>query len=173
MELRRSIGAARICLCPNNLNRGLSSNNATGGKEGIKFENRYYLSAVNQYDVGRLSFVGLGYIPTQNLVGGNGASFRPGLFGRMYLAGDLPISWLSSYLYAGQQITGQTGATPKLVDTDVGWAVRPVAQFQNLEFRVGYDLTVDVQKHTARNPVYVYGAVRVAFDPAGFGGLRR
>jgi hypothetical protein len=89
----------------------------------------------------------------------------------MYLAGDLPISWLSSYLYAGQQITGQNGATPRLIDTDVGWAVRPVAGFQNLELRVGYDLTADVQKHVARN--VVYGAVRLAFDPSGFGLLRR
>jgi hypothetical protein len=166
LELRASAYAL------NNLNRGLSSNNASGGKEGIKLENRYYLNVANQneYDVGRLSFVSLGYIPTENLVGGNGASFRPGLFGRMYLAGDLPISWLSSYLYAGQQITGQNGATPRLIDTDVGWAVRPVAGFQNLEFRIGYDLTADVQTHVARN--VVYGAVRLAFDPAGFGLLR-
>jgi hypothetical protein len=134
-------------------------------------ENRYYLNAADPYDVGRLSFVSLGYIPTENLVGGNGASFRPGLFGRMYLAGDLPISWFSSYLYAGQQITSQSGASPRLIDTDFGWAVRPLAGFQNLEFRVGYDLTADVQKHTARN--VVYGAVRLVFDPDGFGGLRR
>src|SRR5215469_3554702 len=164
LELRASAYAL------NNLNRGLSSNNATGGKEGIKFENRYYLNAADQYDVGRLSFVGLGYIPTQNLVAGNGASFRPGLFGRMYLAGDLPISWLSSYIYAGQQITGQNGATPRLVDTDVGWAIRPLMRFRNLEFRVGYDLIADVQKHTARN--VVYGAVRIAFYPAEFGRMR-
>jgi uncharacterized paraquat-inducible protein A len=100
-----------------------------------------------------LSFDSLGYIPTENLIGGNGASFRPGLFGRMYFAGDLPISWLSSYLYAGQQITGQNGATPRLIDTDVGWAVRPLTRFQNLEFRVGYDLIADVEKHTARNVI--------------------
>jgi hypothetical protein len=164
LELRASAYAL------DNLNRGLSRNNAFGGKEGIKLENRYYLSAADPYDVGRLSFISLGYIPTENLVGGNGASFRPGLFGRMYLTGDLPISWFSSYLYAGQQITGQNGATPRLIDTDVGWAVRPVAGFQNLEFRIGYDLTADVQTHVARN--VVYGAIRLAFDPAGFGLLR-
>jgi hypothetical protein len=32
--------------------------------------------------------------------------------------------------------------------------------------RVGYDLTADVPKHVARN--VVYGAVRLAFDPAEF-----
>ena len=97
LELRASAYAL------NNLNRGISANHASGGKEGIKLENRYYFTAADPYDVGRLSFVSLGYIPTENLVGGNGASFRPGLFGRMYLAGDLPISWLSSYLYAGHR----------------------------------------------------------------------
>jgi hypothetical protein len=165
LELRASAYAL------DNLNRGTSPNNATGGKQGIKLENRYYLNAADPYDVGRLSFVSLGYIPTENLVGGNGASFRPGLFARTYLAGDLPISWLWSYLYAGQQITGQNGASPRLIDTDVGWAIRPLAGFRNLELRIGYDLTADVQKHTARN--VVYGAVRLAFDPAGFGLLRR
>jgi hypothetical protein len=88
----------------------------------------------------------------------------------MYLTGDLPISWLSSYIYAGQQLTGQSGATLRLIDTDVGWAVRPLARFQNLEFRLGYDLSADVREHTARN--IVYGAVRLAFDPNGFGGMR-
>ena len=32
--------------------------------------------------------------------------------------------------------------------------------------RVGYDLTADLPKHVARN--VVYGAVRLAFDPAEF-----
>jgi hypothetical protein len=59
----------------------------------------------------------------------------------------------------------------RLIDTDVGWAIRPLVRFQNLEFRVGYDLTADVQRHVARNAVY--GAVRLAFDPTGFGLLRR
>jgi hypothetical protein len=40
-----------------------------------------------------------------------------------------------------------------------------------LEFRIGYDLIADVQKHVARN--VVYGAVRLAFDPTGFGQMRR
>ena len=155
-----------------NSSRPLSHSRSNIGRHpSIKLENRYYLNAAAQYDVGRLSFISLGYIPTENLVGGNGTSFRPGLFGRTYLAGDLPISWFSSYLYAGQQITGQNGATPRLIDTDVGWAVRPVTGFQNLEFRVGYDLIADAQKHTARN--VVYGAVRIAFDPGEFGRMRR
>jgi len=153
----------------NNLNRGVSSNNGTGGKEGIKLEDRYYFPTSNLYDVGRASFLGLGYIPTEDLVGGDGASFRPGLFARSYLTGDLPISWLASYLYAGQQITARSAASPRLIDTDLGWAVRPLARYQNLELRIGYDLVTDVHAHTARN--VIYAAVRLGFDPAGFGRL--
>ena len=153
----------------NNLNRGVSSNNGTGGKEGIKLEDRYYFPTANPYDVGRASFLGLGYIPTEDLVGGDGATFRPGLFAHSYLAGDVPISWFASYLYAGQQITARSAASPRLLDTDVGWAVRPVAGFQNLELRIGYDVTADAHAHTARN--VIYAAVRLGFDPAGFGRL--
>ena len=91
------------------------------------------------------------------------------MFARSYLTGDLPISWVSSYLYTGQQITARSAASPRLIDTDVGWAVRPVAGFQNLELRVGYDLVADVHAHTARN--VIYGAMRLGFDPAGFGRL--
>jgi hypothetical protein len=50
LELRGSAYAL------NNLNRGISPNNASGGKEGIKLENRYYLNAANPYDVGPLEF---------------------------------------------------------------------------------------------------------------------
>jgi hypothetical protein len=46
----------------------------------------------------------------------------------------------------------------------------PRPRFQNLELRLGYDLIADVQKHVARN--VIYGAVRLAFDPAGFGHRR-
>jgi len=47
----------------------------------------------------------------------------------------------------------------------------PSPGFGTWSFASAYDLTADVQKHTARN--VVYGAVRLAFDPAGFGLLRR
>ena len=70
-------------------------------------------------------------------------------------------------LESAQQITAQNAASPRLIDTDVGWAFRPLPDFQSLEFRIGYDLTADVRAHVARN--LVYGAVRLAFGPAGFG----
>ena len=154
----------------NNLNRGVSTNNGSGGKQGVKLENRttsrrpiLTMSAASV-----LSASGIFRPKTSSA-----ATAR--VFGLVYLAEcTSPAIFrcgFSSYLYAGQQITDRNGATPRLIDTDIGWAVRPLAGFQNLEFRVGYDIIADVQKHTARN--IVYGAIRLAFDPAGFGGLRR
>lgn len=150
----------------NNLNRGVSLSQAAGGKQGIKLENRYYFPSPNPYDVGRSSFISLGYIPTENLVGGNGASFRPGAFARAYLARDLPIPWFHSYLYADMQAISEQTSELRLFETDVGWAVRPFSRWQNLELRVGDNLTADVDANATRN--VVYGAVRLEFGPGGF-----
>ncbi len=159
-ELRGSVYAL------NNLNRGISLNEASGGKQGVTLENRYYLAGADPYDVGRSSFVGLGYTPTENLVGGNGASFRPGPFAHAYLARAVPIAWLDSYLYAGLQATAQQFSRVRLFETDVGWAVRPFARLRNLEFRIGDDLTEDISANTTRNRIY--GAIRLEFGPGGF-----
>jgi hypothetical protein len=161
LELRASVYAL------NNLNRGVSNAVPEGGKQGIVLENRYYFASPNPYDVGRSSFIGFGYIPTENLVNVDGASFRPGPFARAYLARDLPIPWFRSYLYAGMQVTAEHSAEPRLFESDVGWAVRPIAHWQNLEFRVGDDLSQDIAAAATRN--LVYGAVRLNFGPAGFG----
>jgi hypothetical protein len=161
-ELRASVYAL------NNLNRGVSLVNPVGGKEGVILENRYNFATPDPYDVGRSSFVGIGYIPTENLVGDNGASFRPGPFVRAYLARDLPIPWLRSYLYAGLQFTAEHTGLPRLFDSDVGWAVRPIAHWQNLEFRIGDDLSQDIVAAATRN--LIYGAIRLDFGPGGFRG---
>jgi len=160
LELRASVYAL------NNLNRGVSNVAPAGGKQGIVLENRYYFASPDPYDLGRSSFIGLGYIPTENLVAVNGASFRPGPFARAYLARDLPIPWFRSYLYAGMQVTAEHSAEPRLFESDVGVAVRPIARWQNLEFRIGDDLSQDIAAAATRN--LVYGAVRLNFGPAGF-----
>jgi hypothetical protein len=151
------------------LNRGVSLVNPVGGKEGVILENRYNFATPDPYDVGRSSFVGIGYIPTENLVGDNGASFRPGPFVRAYLARDLPIPWFRSYLYAGLQFTAEHTGLPRLFDSDVGWAMRPIAHWQNLEFRIGDDVSQDIVAAATRN--LIYGAVRLDFGPGGFRGL--
>ena len=161
LELRASLYAL------NNLNRGVSNSGAAGGKQGIVLENRYNFASIDPYDVGRSNFIGFGYIPTEDLVAVDGASFRPGPFARAYLAHALPIPWFLSYLYAGMQVTAEHSGEPRLFESDVGWAVRPVARWQNLEFRVGDDLSQDIAAAATRN--LVYGAIRLNFGPGGFG----
>jgi hypothetical protein len=161
LELRASLYAL------NNLNRGVSNAVPTGGKQGIALENRYYFATADPYDVGRSSFLGFGYIPTDDLVAVNGAGFRPGPLACAYLTQDLPIPWFRSYLYAGMRVTAEHSGKPRLFEGDAGWAVRPVARWQNLEFRIGDDLSQDIAAAATRN--LVYGAVRLNFGPGEFG----
>jgi hypothetical protein len=161
-ELRGSVYAL------NNLNRGDSLAEPFGGKQGVMVENRYNFPGRDPYDVGRSSFVGLGYIPTENLVGDNGASFRPGPYARAYLSRDLPIPWFRSYLYADLRLTAEHTGLPRLFDTDVGWAVRPIARWQSLELRIGDDFSQDIVAAASRN--LIYGALRLNFGPSGAAG---
>jgi hypothetical protein len=148
-----------------NLDRGLNQDKPFGFKDGFQVENRYYFGSADIYDLGRLSFVGLGYMPTKALVGGNGRSFRPGLFAHAYLTQDLPIPWFPSYAYADLRLNAEGPATPRLLESDLGVAVRPFSELPNLELRVGYDRTDDVRAHAARD--LVYGSVRWAFGVTG------
>ncbi len=148
----------------NNLNRGSSLQKPSGFADGVKLENRYYFGGADIYDLGRLDFVSLGYIPQRDLVGGNGESFHPGLYAQAYLTYDLPTPWFPSYLYGGVQFTGQAAVTPRLLETDLGLALRPFRAAPNLEFRLGYDRTEDVKAHVTRNLVYT--SLRIGFGPS-------
>jgi hypothetical protein len=161
LELRVSVYAL------SNLNRGVSNASPTGGNQGVVLENRYYLATPDPYDVGRSSFIGFGYIPTEDLVAVNGTSFRPGPFARAYLARDLPIPWFRSYIYAGMQVTAEHSGEPRVFEADVGLAVRPVSHWQNLEFRIGDGLSQDITDAAATRNL-IYGAVRLNFGPGGF-----
>jgi len=107
-----------------------------------------------------LPFVGIGYYPGKSLIGNNGQGFQPGLFGRGYLTQDLPTAF-RTYLYGGLQVTAQSVANPRLLDTDLGLAVRPFSDHQGFEVRVGYNRIDDVQAHVTRE--LVYGAMRIGF----------
>jgi hypothetical protein len=163
LELRTSLYTL------DNLNRGFSLSEPAGGKQGIALEARHYLATANPYDVGRAGYIGVGYVPAGDLVGGNGASFRPGLFADAYLTRGLLIPWLQSYVYTGLRVTARQASALRLFETDSGWAFRPFRYWRNLEFRVGDDLTADVESNATRN--LVYGAVRLEFGPRGFAGL--
>jgi hypothetical protein len=143
----------------NNLNRGNSLSSPYGFRDGLLLENRYYLGNADIFDVGRLSFLSLGYFPSKGMAAGDGTEFHPGLYARAYLTYD--IKPLRSYLYFDGTYTGERLMKARLLEMDIGVAARPFMRLQNLEFRLGYDLTGDVQADTTRN--LLYGAVRINY----------
>jgi hypothetical protein len=134
MELPRFVRAAGVDYALSDLNRGLSLATPFGFKDGILIENRYYFGSADKYDVGRLSFVSLGYYPTKSLVGGNGEDFHPGLFARAYLTYDLPF--LNSYLYGDAKYTAEGAVKPRLLEFDTGWAFWPAPGSADTELGV-------------------------------------
>jgi len=143
----------------NNLNRGASLASPYGFQDGVGVENRYYFGNADIYDVGKLSFVSLGYYPTKSLVGGDGSTFKPGLFAEAYCTYDIPA--ILSYAFIDGKLTAEAGVNPRLLEMDAGIAIRPCSRFQNFEIRLGDDLIGDVKAGTTRN--LVYGSIRFAF----------
>jgi hypothetical protein len=143
----------------NNLNRGTDPQLPFGYNDGVGLENRLYLPGADIYDVGKLSFLGIGYLPSNALMGLDGNQFKPGLFMHAYLTWDL--SMIRSYLYFDGQYFGESGAKPRLLLLDTGLAVRPFPALQNLEFRLGGADTYDVQVKHGLGLGYL--AVRVQF----------
>jgi hypothetical protein len=143
----------------NNLNRGNSLSVPFGFKDGVGVENRYYFPSADIYDVGRLSFLSIGYMPSKTLAGADGLEFGPGLFLRAYLTQDLP--WIRSYLFFDGEMIAESAIDPRLFSVDAGLAIRPFLALPNLEFRLGgtdlYDRKVD------HNRGFGYGAVRLFF----------
>jgi len=143
----------------NNLNRGTSLSSPYGFQDGVGLENRFYFGGANPYDLGKLCFVSLGYYPSKSLVAGDGTSFKPGFFGQLYVTYDLPT--IRSYLYFDGQFTCEQVVNPRLLEFNGGLAVRPFESFQNLEFRLGYDIIGDVKADTGRG--LLYGSIRLDF----------
>jgi len=142
-----------------NLNRGTSAGASSGENDGLQVEGRYYFGNANIYDLDRVNFIALGYLPSKSLIDGDGDPFRPGLFARAHLTWDIPF--IRSYLYADASITAEQVATPRLLTVDAGLAFRPFPHGQNLELRLGDDLTSDLREGINQN--LVYGAVRLSF----------
>ncbi len=156
-ELRASFDAF------NNLNRGTTRTTPTGSQEGAEVEARYYFQSANIYDLGRLSFIGVGYYPTQNFIGGDGFEFRAGLFAQAYATYTIPA--LRSYLYGNVRLIGRRAEALELITVDAGLATRPFGRLQNLEFRVGDEFTADVEEDNTHN--LIYAAIRAYFGPPG------
>ena len=143
----------------NNLNRGSSLVSPAGFKDGVLLENRYYFGSADKYDIGRLSFLSLGYYPAKSLVGGNGEDFHPGMYARAYVTYDIPF--LNSYLYGDAKLTAERVMKPRLLDFEAGIAWRPFTQIRTAEFRLGSHLTSDLQDKVVRD--LLYGAVRLNY----------
>ncbi len=142
----------------NNVNRGNSTTTPFGFNDGAAVEGRYYFGK-DIYDDGRLSFISLGYAPTKTLIGGDGLTYKPGIFARAYLTYDLPV--LGSYVFADGQYMQEKTGTSKILEVNAGVAMRPFKSHQNIELRVGDDATRDLQANVTRS--YVYGSVRINF----------
>lgn len=157
LELRVSAEAL------DNLNRGNSKTTASGNTDGAQFEARYYFGSSNVYDVGQLNFVGIGYNPSHDLIGGDGFEFEPGLFAQVYATYSIPA--LRSYLYGHATLIEQENDSLRLVTFDAGIATRPFKHVQNLEFRLGNEVTADIEASTTRD--LIYGAIRAYYGPSG------
>jgi hypothetical protein len=149
----------------NNLNRGTSETHPSGYADGVGLEQRWYVwgsypeLGLPAFDVTRASFVSVGYYPTKDLTDLDGNPFKPGPFARAYLTLDVIDS--RCYLYSDTQLTATSTLLPKLVDEDVGIAVRPFSRLQNLEFRLGSENRWDPQAHEVDTSLYL--AVRFVF----------
>jgi len=150
----------------NNLNRGISPEQPAGYDDGFGIENRFYLNPIysalgtSDYDQTRATFVSIGYFPTKDLTGADGMQFHPALFARAYLTWDVAQDWC--YLYADTTfITEQQPFNAKLLNTDIGAALRPLDWLPRLEFRAGCLDVWDMQVGNARPVGYM--SIRYVF----------
>jgi hypothetical protein len=149
----------------NNLNRGNSLDAPSGYNDGFGLENRFYLNPVysalgtSDFDQARATFVSLGYFPTKTFTGADGRQFHPSLFARAYLTWDL---WQDCcYLYGDTTFIAERPLKSRLIDTDVGLAVRPFHHVPRLEFRAGCDDIWDTRVGNARPVGYL--SIRYVF----------
>lgn len=96
-------------------------------------------------------------MPTKTLIDGLGNTFAPGLFARAYLTQDIPA--LRSYAYGDTRLIAASVGAPQLFIFDGGLAVRPFKQIENLEFRFGDEITIDLKANESRN--LTYGEIRL------------
>jgi hypothetical protein len=150
----------------NNLNRGLSPAQSAGYNDGFGLENRFYLNSIydalgtSDYDQAKATFVSIGYLPTKTLTGADGRQFHPALFARAYLTYDVVKE--CCYVYADATfITERAPFNAKLLNTDIGAALRPLKQMPRLEFRAGCLDVWDTQVGNARPVGYM--SIRYVF----------
>jgi hypothetical protein len=128
-------------------------------------ENRYYFGSTYtglgtpEFDVARVSFVGLGYYPSKSMVDGDGVPFKPGPFAHVYLT--CGVCGDTVYVYADTQFTAERSLVLKLLSLDAGVAVRPFARAPRLELRLGTEELIDLLKREVETGLY--GGVRYVY----------
>jgi hypothetical protein len=144
----------------NNLNRGVSPEQSAGYNDGFGMESRFYLNPIynalgtSDYDQAKATFVSIGYLPTKTLTGADGLQFHPALYARAYLTWDVIKE--CCYAYANTTlITERAPFNAKLLNTDIGAALRPFQYVPRLEFRAGCLDVWDTQVGTARTVGYI------------------
>jgi hypothetical protein len=149
----------------NNLNRGDNPVTPAGFTDGFGLENRYYLSpeyaklGQTGFDVTRATFVSIGYLPSKELVGNDGQTFRPGMTLRAYLTYGL-WDW-PAYVFGDATYISDQSFQPRLLLLDVGVAARPIRPCRQWEFRTGVESTADFHVRNAQSLWYV--SVRYIF----------
>jgi len=152
----------------NNLNRGGSTLThqppsalfPAGYHDGEHAQLRYYLTTDHPHDEARQSFVELGYYPSRVAIPGSASGTHAGgAFARAHLT--YPVSRLHSYVYADGTFVAEQ-ASLRVFSVNSGVAARPFPQCENLEFRVGNEVTRDVSEDDTRD--LVYGAIRINFS---------
>jgi len=144
----------------NNLNRGVSPEKSGGYNDGFGMENRFYLNPIynalgtTAYDQAKATFISIGYFPTKTLTGADGLQFHPALFARAYLTWEVAKDCCYVYAYT-TFITERQPFNAKLLNTDIGAALRPFHQVPRLEFRAGCLDVWDLQVGNARPVGYM------------------
>jgi hypothetical protein len=150
-----------------NFNRGVSQVSPGGNtNDGDGLEQRFYLTdeyarlGQQGFNISRADFVSVGYFPTKSLIGGDGIQYHPGLFAHAYLTWDVPQT--PSYLFLDlQQFFEQTKFRPRMLYSDVGWAVTPCESLPKLEFRFGSEFNTDFNASgSVRNMSLPYVQIR-------------
>jgi hypothetical protein len=150
----------------NNLNRGVSPEQSAGYDDGFGIENRFYLSqtydalGTSEFDQANATFVSIGFFPTKTLTGADGLQFHPSLYSRAYLTCEVFKD--CCYVYADATfIAQQQPFKAKLLNTDIGAALRPLHHVPRLEFRAGCLDVWDIQVGNARLVGYL--SIRYVF----------
>ncbi|MFM7151360.1 MAG: hypothetical protein ACKO23_16105 [Gemmataceae bacterium] len=141
----------------NNLNRGNSLERPFGYKDGSAVEIRYWMPNAD-FDKGLYRYLGIGYMPTKELVGMKGDPFKPSLFLTGHVAYDILPDEL--YLYLDCEFFTERPCEPRLLCVDPGVAWRPFqVRAPNLEFRLGVDSIIDFVDDYTRYLGYVSARV--------------